>query len=481
MSLAFTSCCSLIRRLNEESTAAVTRRGDRGLAAPSPRYAGRCRAGRAATRAVSPSARPSRSATNASSLSPPGSCSRSSASTVSSSRCSGPLDDELVVRRELRDREERPLDLAREDVDAADDQHVVGPSDDARHPGERAAAGAGLARERGEVAGAVAQQRQRLLRQRREDELADLAVRHRLARLRVDDLDEEVILVHVRAAPRPRRTPRTRRAPSPPTGRRCRRAVSSSAASIASRSPSVHGSAPKTPARRLRRAGSDDVVGDRERVARRAAEDLGAEILQQLRLARRVAARCRDDRAAEPLGAVVEAEAAGEEAVAVRDVDDRARPGSRRRERAGAAVRPGREVGPRVRDDRRLPARARRGVDPHALRERHLQEPERVCVPQLRLDAEGLLRQRLELDAEPLPQALALELLELRARAASRARAGRSASTPTILSPCKRQLDRPRRSGVRTTFIANREGRSDLLEGMDACFAELLNLGSWRM
>jgi hypothetical protein len=41
-------------------------------------------------------------------------------------------------------------------------------------------------------------------------------------------------------------------------------------------------------------------------------------------------------------------------------------------------------------------------VDPDALLERHLQEPERIGVPQLRLDAERLLRQRLELDAEPL-------------------------------------------------------------------------------
>ena len=57
-----------------------------------------------------------------------------------------------------------------------------------------------------------------------------------------------------------------------------------------------------------------DVVGDRERVARRAAEDLGAQVLEQLRLARGVAARRGDGRAAEPLGAVVQTEAAGEEA-----------------------------------------------------------------------------------------------------------------------------------------------------------------------
>src|SRR5262249_13143369 len=68
------------------------------------------------------------------------------------------LDDELVVRRELRDRKKRALDLAREDVDAADDQHVVGSSEDARHPRERAAAGTGLAGDRRQVAGAVAQQ-----------------------------------------------------------------------------------------------------------------------------------------------------------------------------------------------------------------------------------------------------------------------------------------------------------------------------------
>ncbi len=93
----------------------------------------------------------------------------------------GALDHELVVGRELRDREKRALDLAREDVHAADDQHVVGPADDPRHPGERAATGARLMRERGEVAGAVTQQRQRLLRQRREDELPDIAVRQRLS------------------------------------------------------------------------------------------------------------------------------------------------------------------------------------------------------------------------------------------------------------------------------------------------------------
>src|SRR4029078_4802060 len=80
-----------------------------------------------------------------------------------------------------------------------------------------------------------------------------------------------------------------------------------------------------------------DVVGDREGVARRAAEDLGAEVLEQLSLARRVAAGRGDHGAAEALGAVVEAQAAGEESVAGGDVEDRSRAGSGRRARGGAA------------------------------------------------------------------------------------------------------------------------------------------------
>src|SRR5262249_29482683 len=99
--------------------------------------------------------------------------------------------------------------------------------------------------------------------------------------------------------------------------------------------------------------GFGDVVGDRERVARCATEDLRAEVLEQLCLPRRVPARRRDDRAAEALGAVVETEATGEEAVAVRDVDERAGPGACGRKTTRAAVRPGREVAARIGDDRR--------------------------------------------------------------------------------------------------------------------------------
>ena len=281
--------------------------------------------------------------------------------------------------------------------------------------GERAAAGAGLVREGGEVAGAVAQQRHRLLRQRREDELADLAVRQRLSRVRVDDLDEEVVLVHVRAVPPLRALGRDARphhlgeAVDVERGQP-ERALDRLAQSLRPRFRAEDAGA------EAQARGLGDVIGDRERVARRTAEDLSTEILEQLRLPRRVAAGRGDDGATEPLGAVVEAEPAGEEAVAVSDVDDGARPCSRRRQCPRAAVGPGGEVGTRVGDDRRLPPRPGGGVDPDALLERHLEESEGIRVAQLRLDPERELRQRLELDAEPLPQPPSLKPLELRPR-----------------------------------------------------------------
>ena len=64
---------------------------------------------------------------------------------------------------------------------------------------ERPAADAGGRVEGGDVAGAVAQQRHRLLGQGGEDELAPLPRPERAARVGVDDLDQEVVLVDVEA------------------------------------------------------------------------------------------------------------------------------------------------------------------------------------------------------------------------------------------------------------------------------------------
>ena len=62
-------------------------------------------------------------------------------------------DDELVLPRELAVLEHQLLDLGREQVDAADDQHVVAAADDLAHAAHRAR---GRRQEARQVAGAVA-------------------------------------------------------------------------------------------------------------------------------------------------------------------------------------------------------------------------------------------------------------------------------------------------------------------------------------
>src|SRR5574344_306991 len=81
-----------------------------------------------------------------------------------------------VVGRHLRNLHETAFDLAREDVDAVDDQHVVRTGTDAVHDahGPSACARAGL--QAREVAGAVADHRRARAVERGEDELAFLAV-----------------------------------------------------------------------------------------------------------------------------------------------------------------------------------------------------------------------------------------------------------------------------------------------------------------
>src|SRR6185312_1565579 len=207
---------------------------------------------------------------------------------------------------------------------------------DAGHARGRAAAGAGLATQRREIAGPVAEQRQRLLRQRREHELAELALLDGRAGRGIDGLDEEVILVHVRAAlllalERDARAEDLREAVDVER--------SDSECPFDLRAEGLRpGLGPVDPRAQTEPAAVLDVVGDGQRVARGAAENLGAEVLEQLNLPGGVASRGRDDRAAETLGAVVQPQAAGEEAVAVGDVDDRSLFAARGGDGAGAAL-----------------------------------------------------------------------------------------------------------------------------------------------
>src|SRR5664279_1968901 len=97
-------------------------------------------------------------------------------------------DDGLVLPRELAVTEDDLLDLGREQVDAADDQHVVAAADDLAHAPHRARRRRQEARQ---VARAIADDRQRLLGERREHELAFGAVGKHRAGVRIDDLGIE--------------------------------------------------------------------------------------------------------------------------------------------------------------------------------------------------------------------------------------------------------------------------------------------------
>ena len=140
--------------------------------------------------------------------------------------------------------EELLLDLRREHVDAADDQHVVGAAGDLLHAAHRARRAGQQARE---VARAVADDRQRLLGERGEHQLALLAVGQHLAGLGIDRSRDRNGLPRC-AGPSLVSTHSWRRpGPSLRTGRRCRPRRCRTASSISARIASVHGSAPKMP------------------------------------------------------------------------------------------------------------------------------------------------------------------------------------------------------------------------------------------
>ena len=109
-------------------------------------------------------------------------------------------DVEHVVGADLRDLHDDGLDLAGEDVDAADLQHVVRAAHDLLHARVRAAALARLSGDLGQIARAVAQKRHGLLGQRGDDQFALLALVFRFQRLRIDDLGQEVVLGKVQPA-----------------------------------------------------------------------------------------------------------------------------------------------------------------------------------------------------------------------------------------------------------------------------------------
>ncbi len=139
-------------------------------------------------------------------------------------------------------------------------------------------------------------------------------------------------------------------------------------------------------------------LGDEDRVARRAREHRDSEVLEDLHLALRVAARHRDGQRTEPLGPVVRAEPAGEQPVAVGDLDDVVGRCPRRRERARHEVRPAVDVALRVADDGDLAGRTRRRVHADDVAQRGGEHAVRVGRAQVVLDRERHASQVVERD-----------------------------------------------------------------------------------
>ena len=299
----------------------------------------------------------------------------------------GQLDVE--VRRESGDAEERLLDLRGEDVDAADDEHVVRAARDAGHAGRGAAARAGFVCDARDVARAVAEERRGFAREGGEDEFAGGAFGHGLERVGVNDFDEEVVVLDVHAG--------------------LAGAVAGDAGADDFGEAVVVGGGdgeglfdvaahvlgPGFAAEEGEgefefglEAALADGLDEFEGVGGRGDEGVDAHVLEDHELLFGVAGGDGDDARADAFDAVVEAEAAGEESVPERDLRGVVGPQSARDEEPRAEVGPQAEVGAGVRDERGFAGGAGGTVVPDDLLLRHGEHPDRVVVAQVGLDRE---------------------------------------------------------------------------------------------
>ena len=121
---------------------------------------------------------------------------------------------------------------------------------------------------------------------------------------------------------------------------------------------------------------------------RGAADDGGAEVLDEHDLAAGLAAGYRDDRGAQPLGAIVDSQAAGKQAIPVSHVDDIAPVGAAGGQGPGHQLGPGFQVPLGIGHGGRLAGGAGRGVNPDDLVHGGREHAEGVVVPQVLLDGQ---------------------------------------------------------------------------------------------
>ena len=104
------------------------------------------------------------------------------------------VDDQLVVRLDAFNTEKNRLNLGRENIDAANNHHVIATP---AHPLETTmgpTADAGFSDDPGNIPGSVADQRDTFLGDRGNDQFALFAVRQHLTGFRIDNFRDEMIL-----------------------------------------------------------------------------------------------------------------------------------------------------------------------------------------------------------------------------------------------------------------------------------------------
>src|SRR5574343_1265516 len=300
---------------------------------------------------------------------------------------------DLVIARQAGVAQDLFLDLGREDVDATDHQHVVGPASDLADATEGARS---RRQQAGQVAGAVADDREGFLGQRGEDRFALFAVGQHFAGFRVDGLGVEMVFPDHRAvlgldALAGNARPHHFGQAVDVDGVEAQLALDLAAHALAPRL----GAEDADLQRNLVRLDAQalELLGDDQRVGRRDHDDFRLEVHDLLDLLFGLAAGHRHGAGPQAFDAVVGAEAAGEHAIAVGDMDHVASAATGRTDRAGNNVGPVVDIVLGVADDDRFAGRAAGGVQAGQLIARHGEQTERVVVTQVGLGHERELGQ----------------------------------------------------------------------------------------
>ena len=307
--------------------------------------------------------------------------------------------DDLIMRRDFRERGDNLLDLRGEDVHAAQNEHVVGAADDAVDLAVGAAARARFGNNTRKITGAVADKRAALARERGDDELAELAVGYRLERFGVDDFNEELVFGNMQAMAF---GAFHRNARAHDLGKAVDVAILHAELfadflthGLGCRLCAQNG-ARKLEVLRGVIAHFDRRIGDEQRIGWRGAQDIGLEVPHELDLALGIARRAGNDHAACGFAAHMRAQTAREQAVAIRDLDGGMRAAAKHRNAAREAVAPVGQVVLRIADNGRLARGAGGCMQALDLALIDCKQTEGIGVAHILLDDERILLQIVE-------------------------------------------------------------------------------------